>query len=145
MASLGINKLIGLHNVTVCLDSSVFCSTWLIRFLLCLPDPIPEPNTDKGVGCEPLRSHVSCLRRQIQVQAELGTPCDEEARCTKDLQMCCLWAVICFAERFVISSETFWPYQAFGKPGPRLNIKTVLSMYGDFHVKDKTAVRASYL
>ena len=30
-------------------------------------------------------------------------------------------------------------------PGPRLNIKTVLSMYGDFHVKDKTAVRTSYL
>ena len=41
-------------------------------------------------------------------------------------------------------------------PGPRLNIKTVLSIdktvfilrrdtYGDFHVKDKTAVRTSYL
>ena len=30
-------------------------------------------------------------------------------------------------------------------PGPRLNIKTVLSRYGDFHVKDKTAVRTSYL
>ena len=30
-------------------------------------------------------------------------------------------------------------------PGPRLNIKTVLSMYGDFHVKDKTAARTSYL
>ena len=30
-------------------------------------------------------------------------------------------------------------------PGPRLNIKTVLSAYGDFHVKDKTAVRTSYL
>ena len=29
--------------------------------------------------------------------------------------------------------------------GPRLNIKTVLSKYGDFHVKDKTAVRTSYL
>ena len=29
--------------------------------------------------------------------------------------------------------------------GPRLNIKTVLSTYGDFHVKDKTAVRMSYL
>ena len=29
--------------------------------------------------------------------------------------------------------------------GPCLNIKTVLSMYGDFHVKDKTAVRTSYL
>ena len=27
----------------------------------------------------------------------------------------------------------------------RLNIKTVLSTYGDFHVKDKTAVRTSYL
>ena len=32
-----------------------------------------------------------------------------------------------------------------GIPGPRLNIKTVLSTYGDFHVKDKTAVRTSYL
>ena len=29
--------------------------------------------------------------------------------------------------------------------GPRLNIKTVLSTYGDVHVKDKTAVRTSYL
>ena len=31
------------------------------------------------------------------------------------------------------------------EPGPRLNIKTVLFRYGDFHVKDKTAVRTSYL
>ena len=31
------------------------------------------------------------------------------------------------------------------RTGPRLNIKTVLSTYGDFHVKDKTAVRTSYL
>ena len=30
-------------------------------------------------------------------------------------------------------------------PGPRLNIKTVLSTYGDFHVRGKTAVRTSYL
>ena len=29
--------------------------------------------------------------------------------------------------------------------GPRLNIKTVLSTYGNFHVKDKTVVRTSYL
>ena len=34
-----------------------------------------------------------------------------------------------------------WLQQA----GPRLNIKTVLSTYGDFHVRDKTAVRTSYL
>ena len=31
------------------------------------------------------------------------------------------------------------------EPRGRLNIKTVLSTYGDFHVKDKTAVRTSYL
>ena len=31
------------------------------------------------------------------------------------------------------------------RSGPRPNIKTVLSTYGDFHVKDKTAVRTSYL
>ena len=31
------------------------------------------------------------------------------------------------------------------RSGPRLNIKTVLSTYGDFRVKDKTAVRTSYL
>ena len=31
------------------------------------------------------------------------------------------------------------------RPGPRLDIKTVLSTYDDFHVKDKTAVRTSYL
>ena len=30
-------------------------------------------------------------------------------------------------------------------PGPRLNIKTVIPMYGDSHVKDKTVVRPSYL
>ena len=34
---------------------------------------------------------------------------------------------------------------SFHITGPRLNIKTVLSTYGDFHVKDKTAVRTSYL
>ena len=31
------------------------------------------------------------------------------------------------------------------EPRPRLNIKTVLSRYGDSYVKDKTAVRTSYL
>ena len=40
--------------------------------------------------------------------------------------------------------ETGW-YKDCWFPGPRLNIKTVLSTYGDFHVKDKTAVRTSYL
>ena len=36
-------------------------------------------------------------------------------------------------------------YANVNHTGPRLNIKTVLSTYGDFHVKDKTAVRTSYL
>ena len=35
--------------------------------------------------------------------------------------------------------------KADDRSGPRLNIKTVLSAYGVFHVKDKTAVRTSYL
>ena len=38
-----------------------------------------------------------------------------------------------------------WCCTCTHRPGPRLNIKTVLSTYGDFHVKDKTAVRTSYL
>ena len=37
------------------------------------------------------------------------------------------------------------PHPEIPTSGPRLNIKTVLSTYGDFHVKDKTAVRTSYL
>ena len=41
--------------------------------------------------------------------------------------------------RFVFMRDQFWP------SGPHLNIKTVLSTYGDFHVKDKTAARTSYL
>ena len=52
--------------------------------------------------------------------------------------------------RLVCGEQTaFWEDFANEKchciPGPRLNIKTVLSTYGDFHVKDKTAVRTSYL
>ena len=38
-----------------------------------------------------------------------------------------------------------WTKFCWQRLGPRLNIKTVLSTYGDFHVKDKTAVRTSYL
>ena len=45
-----------------------------------------------------------------------------------------------------IDMNAMGPQQPHNKrPGPRLNIKTVLSTYGDFHVKDKTAVRTSYL
>ena len=52
---------------------------------------------------------------------------------------------------FVIRQSDIYGVVLFPKgtiialPGPRLNIKTVLSTYGDFHVKDKTAVRTSYL
>ena len=49
---------------------------------------------------------------------------------------------------FVVQEQTCLVCRAggmLGDAGPRLNIKTVLSTYGDFHVKDKTAVRTSYL
>ena len=46
----------------------------------------------------------------------------------------------CYGPRYFM-----YAYMLVPEPGPRLNIKTVLSTYGDFHVKDKTAVRTSYL
>ena len=48
------------------------------------------------------------------------------------------WVHIAFSE----SAHCEYVYDS---TGPRLNIKTILSMYGDFHVKDKTVVRTSYL
>ena len=44
-----------------------------------------------------------------------------------------------------IDVRNFFTLSGSLRSGPRLNIKTVLSTYGDFHVKDKTAVRTSYL
>ena len=60
---------------------------------------------------------------------------------------------LCYADELITSpSEILYYAQEENikwregkRPGPRLNIKTVLSTYGDFHVKDKTAVRTSYL
>ena len=47
---------------------------------------------------------------------------------------------------FIVNSdEIISKHPSWQRSGPRLNIKTVLSTYGDFHVKDKTAVRTSYL
>ena len=51
-------------------------------------------------------------------------------------------SIVCHA----MTSSNFSHHACKAKqPGPRLNIKTVLSTYGNFHVKDKTAVRTSYL
>ena len=47
-------------------------------------------------------------------------------------------------ERGNVAHDSFTGVRV-SEQGPRLNIKTVLSTYGDFHVKDKTAVRTSYL
>ena len=61
-----------------------------------------------------------------------------------------MWTIPAFAKRCQMFHQsrdqdtTLYIYGLSG-PGPRLNIKTVLSTYGDFHVKDKTAVRTSYL
>ena len=51
----------------------------------------------------------------------------------------------CFAKGATWTNEIICCPETRWDPGPRLNIKTVLSTYGDFHVKDKTAVRTSYL
>ena len=45
----------------------------------------------------------------------------------------------------VLRSDALTVWFLYKAPGPHLNIKTVLSTYDDFHVKDKTAVRTSYL
>ena len=42
-------------------------------------------------------------------------------------------------------TQNGYGYNVTQETGPRLNIKTVLSRYGDSYVKDKTAVRTSYL
>ena len=51
-----------------------------------------------------------------------------------------VWNII-----FLVPKSSPLSHTACWHSGPRLNIKTVLSTYGDFHVKDKTAVRTSYL
>ena len=56
--------------------------------------------------------------------------------------VCKVSAVSCILIYHSVLCESWRPWQW---SGPRLNIKTVLSAYGDFHVKDKTAVRTSYL
>ena len=55
-----------------------------------------------------------------------------------------LYVFICI-EPYLINSSHCVSVLYVTDTGPRLNIKTVLSTYGDFHVKDKTAVRTSYL
>ena len=65
-----------------------------------------------------------------------------------------LWMVIVDVLYSIGNSNKLFPirgawrpfqYENAFWPGSRLNIKTVLSTYGDFHVKDKTSVRTSYL
>ena len=51
----------------------------------------------------------------------------------------------CFASARDNACSSPCTHPTLWESGPRLNMKTVLSTYGDFHVKDKTAVRTSYL
>ena len=51
----------------------------------------------------------------------------------------------CLVKQATLESIVKTKGTAMISPGPRLNIKTILSTYGDFHVEDKTAVRTSYL
>ena len=79
----------------------------------------------------------------------------EEQVCQRHLNLAAYWLKTSACENCITGAGNLWdtivfPTQRASKaepkgPGPRLNIKTVLSTYGDFHVKDKTAVRTSYL
>ena len=75
-----------------------------------------------------------------------GWDCPEEY---EDPNCHCSW---CLCRYMDITMANKWysrdphlPMNYTKGAGPRLNIKTVLSTYGVFHIKDKTAVRTSYL
>ena len=82
------------------------------------------------------------------------SPCDElpdasvctASRCSQMYRVSTDWK---YPWKYGVSQQKILSYQYRDShhkgSGPRLNIKTVLSTYGDFHVKDKTAVRTSYL
>ena len=59
--------------------------------------------------------------------------------------MCIFLGICCTLSDPSFQALFWWMPWLDTLPGPRVNIKTVLSTYGDFHVKDKTAVRTSYL
>ena len=57
-----------------------------------------------------------------------------------------IYVISCNIGLRVIMALLLWhSYCVFLVPGPCLNIKSVFFRYGDFHYKDKTIVRASYL
>ena len=55
------------------------------------------------------------------------------------------WFISYMVEMMALHGYTSRIICTVGGESIRLNIKTVLSTYGDFHVKDKTAVRTYYL
>ena len=65
--------------------------------------------------------------------------------CTKSIRWMMWWEICMAMPKRAEAKKMFVNCTPNQIPGPRLNIKTVLSTYGDFHVKDKTAVRTSYL
>ena len=68
--------------------------------------------------------------------------CNNRCNLLRDVSLLIIYM---YDTHFVFHASINRNSRYFDLPGPRLNIKTVLSTYGDFHVKDKTAVRTSYL
>ena len=66
-----------------------------------------------------------------------GLWCAPEQMTEQTIEMPVIW------DAMTLITSLYW--LQVPASGSRLNIKTVLSTYGDFHVKDKTAVRTSYL
>ena len=81
------------------------------------------------------RVYVSDINKHKAVCATVGKSKCETCIVWYNASLCSILLQLCI---FALPSSSLLA-------GPRLNIKTVLSTYGDFHVKDKTAVRTSYL
>ena len=106
---------------------------------------VPRNPITTSVRRHPIRSDLHLLRYLIRLLYLRKVP--------RDLLIYSNYAAISkYATKhrhcYLVETENlniFHHYNNNTSAGPRLNIKTVLSTYGDFHVKDKTAVRTSYL
>ena len=102
----------------------------------------------KGFYCSVHENHRTCrtfpmARRKCPMRDFTNLNRIHKAHRTNVWWIMKVFRVHCYCTEGVMSWLHFFASHSI--PGPRLNIKTVLSTYDDFHVKDKTAVRTSYL
>ena len=125
-------------------------------YILCVPCPVRACLHSSICHC----SHLwKCLMNPGKRKKSCFQPWVECSfclfRCGNTMSVCHIkgmqWAIVFSCHSFSLnltwklSPQLSKCWEFLQDPGPRLNIKTVLPTYGDFHVKDKTAVRTSYL